>query len=675
MRLSVVKILQEAENYIKDGNATAAEELYRRILSKFPKNKKAARGYQKLKTAMPLNNSLNAQPPREQILKIIEIYNQGHFQQVLSKAIELLNLYPDSFELHNFQGTANANLKRYDASIESYKKAKKINPHSANLYNNMGVAFSGLGDLSAAIESFKKAILIKPEHAEAYYNMGNTLNEMNELDAAIDSYVEATKIKPEYAEAYFNMGRAQLNKGSFLAAINSSKKAAKLNYPDAYYNIAIAFQNMGDFSESIENFKKSIEIRPDFASAYSGMGMALREKGDLDRAFQMCAKAVKLGPEIAEVHGNFGICLMDKGMLNAAIDHFQTALKLEPNFSQCYLNIGKVQKDQGQIDEAIDSYKKAIEINPELSEARSNLALAYLYKKDFKNGWPQYEWRWSDGNPKSTYLKFNRPLWEPSIGGTVLLWSEQGIGDIIMFSSMVEEIYQRVERLIIQIDERLLPLFMRSFPQDIKYYSKQEKVHEASYDAHIPMGSLPLYFRPDVESFGAKSKGWLTGCEVKTNTLRKELLSSENETLIGLSWYSTANRQGAQKRTIPLNQIAQTLNSPKVKLINLQYGEVDKEIRQLHKDFGIKVHQLSEINNMNDLDSLASLICACDRIVSIDNTTIHFSGALGKDSKLLLPYSCDWRWGVRRSTSHWYQSVKLHHQTRINNWDDVLQQL
>ena len=78
---------------------------------------------------------------------------------------------------------------------------------------------------------------------------------------------------------------------------------------------------------------------------------------------------------------------------------------------------------------------------------------------------------------------------------------------------------------------------------------------------------------------------------------------------------------------------------------------------------------------MKDIDGLASLIAACDSIISIDNSTIHLAGALGKKSKLLLPYSCDWRWGRGLSTSYWYNSVELYHQTEIGNWNQVLSEL
>ena len=363
-------------------------------------------------------------------------------------------------------------------------------------------------------------------------------------------------------------------------------------------------------------------------------------------------------------------------MLTAAIDHFQTTLKLEPNFSQGHLNIGKVQKDKGQIDEAIDSYKKAIEINPGLSEARSNLALAYLAKEDFKNGWPQYEWRWSNGNPKPTYLKSNRPLWKPTTRGTVLLWSEQGIGDIIMFSSMIFELYQQVEQLVIQIDKRLIPLFSRSFPKDIIYYPNGGKVPESAYDTHIPFGSLPTHFRPNLESFKQTSGPYLKANKIFSSKLREILRNCDNDYIVGLTW-----RGGSKKNSVPTNkaasliEIAQVLSKKGVKLVNLQYGDTDEECKKLETDYGIKVHDVSEVDNFNDLDGLAALVEACDHIVSTDNLTVHIAGALGKKTTVLLPFSADWRWGVKRADSYWHSSVRSLRQKNISCWEATLEML
>ena len=238
MSLSVEKVLRKAQSHMKAGELAEAEELYKQVLTKFPKNKKAIQGYQKLKAGITLKGSLNSEPPTEQIDELINLYNQGRFEEVLAKAKHLIDLFPKEVTLHNIQGVSNAALQRYDAAIDSYRQAIKINPYYPDSYSNMGSALKGKGYLDAAIDSYKQALKIKPDYAEAYYNMGISLHEKDDLDAAIKSYKQALKIKPNYAECYSNLGVAFQDKGDLEAAMDSYKQALKIkpDYAECFVN-------------------------------------------------------------------------------------------------------------------------------------------------------------------------------------------------------------------------------------------------------------------------------------------------------------------------------------------------------------------------------------------------------------------------------------------------------
>ena len=112
-----------------------------------------------------------------------------------------------------------------------------------------------------------------------------------------------------------------------------------------------------------------------------------------------------------------------------------------------------------------------------------------------------------------------------------------------------------------------------------------------------------------------------------------------------------------------------------MKLVNLQYGDVADEIAQLRKDHGIEVIEVPDIDNHDDIDGLAALIMACDKVVSIDNATVHLAGALGAKTKILLPFNNNWQWGTSGSSSYWYDSVELYRQQSANDWKQVLEQL
>jgi tetratricopeptide (TPR) repeat protein len=372
-----------------------------------------------------------------------------------------------------------------------------------------------------------------------------------------------------------------------------------------------------------------------------------------------------------------GNALNDKGDPEAAIGSYKQALKIKPDYAEAYNNMGNALNDKGDPEAAIGSYKQALKIKPDYTESNYNLSLVYLYKMDFKKGWPKYEWRLERYKRDYTFFESEitaKSRWEPSKKGRVLLWPEQGIGDQVMFSSIIPELHKITDKLLVQVDERLIPLFKRSFSLDIEFYSSKEKIDESEYDHQISCGSLPKYFRQTIESFENSSKGWLSASDLKTKNFRSKLLSDECETLIGISWQSTTN-SSSQKKSIPLSQLATSLHSNNVRLISLQYGEVDSEIENLFGDSGIKVIQIKEINNMNDIDDLAALISACDRVVSICNVTVHLAGALGKDTRVMLHYSHDWRWGKSLENSYWYSSLKLYRQTKIDDWESLISKL
>jgi hypothetical protein len=405
------------------------------------------------------------------------------------------------------------------------------------------------------------------------------------------------------------------------------------------------------------------------------MGVVLRSRGELDLAIHRYQQAIKINPDHVRAYTNLGTVLRDQQELGAAIESYKKAIKINPNYADAHYNLGIALKEIGETDAAIESYRQATKIKPDYADANLNQSLAYLHKGDFKSGWVKHEWRWAAGKCSSVPVKSTKPRWSSSEKNRVLLWAEQGIGDEIMFASVIPDLYASCSKLIIKIDVRLIALFRRSFPEDIDFRLRDEAVSETEYDAHIPMGSLPLHFRQTIDSFKPTARGWLTACDIKASRLRRKLLSDGSEILIGISWHSTKPRKGGEKKVMKLAQLAKKLDAPKVKLINLQYGDVNNELDSLQKETGIEVVQVPEIDNKTDIDDLAALIMACDKVVSISNVTIHLAGALGKEAQLLLASLCDWRWGQSSKSSYWYNSVRLYRQTKIDDWDNVLKQL
>jgi hypothetical protein len=166
-------------------------------------------------------------------------------------------------------------------------------------------------------------------------------------------------------------------------------------------------------------------------------------------------------------------------MVTWHINNYKKALKIKPDYAEAHFNLGCVRKDKGDLEAAIASYKQAINIEPDYAKAFYNTALSQeigwleeaemsLSLQDFEAGWPLYEWRWKLTKVFSNPLKSTKPLWKPSKKQRVLLWGKQGVGDEIMFASLIPDLYSSSSKLIVLTDKRLIPLFRRSFPDDIE---------------------------------------------------------------------------------------------------------------------------------------------------------------------------------------------------------------
>ena len=125
-------------------------------------------------------------------------------------------------------------------------------------------------------------------------------------------------------------------------------------------------------------------------------------------------------------------------------------------------------------------------------------------------GFELYEWRWRNANKSvkphakrlsGEYLQSTRPVWRGEPNQNVLVWAEQGIGDEIMFASMISDLFLISNKIILSCDYRLISIFKRSLPAGIQFVEKDKKVAEEAYDYHLPIGSLPSFFRPNKKVF------------------------------------------------------------------------------------------------------------------------------------------------------------------------------
>lgn len=270
--------LRLAKKQTKEGSTEEARLIYKDILDKFPKNKRAFNELNKLAHKQVENLKELKEPPITQLQEFIELFNQGQFKQTIDKIKPLLHHFPASAILRNIKGAAERGMGNIDAAIEAYKNAIEIKPDYPDAYNNLGVALKEKFQLKEAVSAYNSALSIKPDYPDALNNLGNALKEQGQLEAAIKSYHSAIEFKPDFAEAYNNLGLAFIDLGNIDKAISCYGRAIdiKPNYHEAYTHLGDAFVTQAKNEQAINAYITAINMHAGDVYALHKMSNLLR---------------------------------------------------------------------------------------------------------------------------------------------------------------------------------------------------------------------------------------------------------------------------------------------------------------------------------------------------------------------------------------------------------------
>ena len=543
---------------------------------------------------------------------------------------------------------------------------------------NQAFKFHSQGNISEAAKNYQYFINQGFNDYRVFSNYGTILKDLGNLKQAERFIRKAIELNPNFANAHYNLGNILVGQGHIKEAELSTRKAIEINpdYAKAHLTLGNILRDLSKFKEAEISTRKAIEIKHDYAEAHSNLGNILRDLGKLKEAELSARKAIEIKPELAEFHYNIANIFRDLGKLEEAELSARKAIEINPDFDKALSNLGNILKDLGKLQEAELYTRKAIELQPDNAEVQNNLSLILLKRKRFKEGFDKSEWRLKikDNYLRQLELVREKPEWTPNDRGKVLLWAEQGIGDEILFASLIPELVEKVDQLIIKCDERLIPLFKRSFNQNIIYINKKQLINDKKYDYHIAMGSVLKFLRTRKEDFKKAKKKYLKANKIKTSSYRDKLLkASKSKIIIGISWRSKSKAH--KYRSISLEKFIMGIYSPNKCFVNLQYGDTKDEINNIKKKYDIDIFSLEEVDNLNNLDDLSSLVNACDLVVSIENLMFALAGSLGIDSKILLGRDCTWYNGDNDLKSYWLPNQTFYRQTSPGEWRKELNQL
>lgn len=572
------------------------------------------------------------------------------------------------------QALAHQQAGRLSEAEAVYRQILMRRPDDPDALHMLGLIAAQSGDADRAAELINAAIRVRPDSAEYYNNLGEVLRVLHRYADAIAAYESATKLKANYIEAYDNLGRALQENGALEDAIAAFRKALSINprYARAHNNLGSVLQAKGDLAGALSSYQQAVRLQPDFPDAYNNLGVALQAHGETDEAVSALQQARHLQPRNAVIHYNLGNAACALGRFDDASTYFRQALALDPNLAEAHSNLGVVLNDQGKLNEALASYDRAVALKPDYAEAHKNRGMLLLKMGDFDAGWPEYEWRLATRKDKQLWWTSDlpQPQWNGASfqGQSLLVHTEQGLGDTIQFIRYLPQVQARGGKVLIACPGPFHRLFY-GFAGVEMLPLEPEQVRSLSVDWQIPLPSLPHVFGTKLGTI-PNQVPYLQVPAILLDKWRRRVDRTRYN--IGIAWAGTPHhsetRNQYRRRACDLHTFTTLMRFSGVSFFSLQKDQNESTITD-------ELRLVDYSSEFTDLAETAALVANLDLIISVDTSVAHLAGALGRPVWTLLPYAADWRWLIEKEDTPWYPTMRLFRQQRPGDWQAVLERV
>ncbi len=433
---------------------------------------------------------------------------------------------------------------------------------------------------------------------------------------------------------------------------------------DKAFQLAYQYYQSGDLNQASNVYKKILRVQLGNIDALHFLGGICYKLGDYDSSINYIKKELQLNQPSAEAYNKLGNIMKKKGMLEEAINYYQKALQINPNHPGILNNLGNVLYEIGCFDKALISYQNALQLDPDSPYSHFHMSRVLLLSGNYKQGWKEYEWRWKT---KDYFERdFSKPLWDGSdfSGKTILIHTEQGLGDAIQFIRYVPLVVQHGATIIVECQKELVSLFQNVEGVKQVIARGNPLIH---FDLHCPLLSLPLIYGTTLETIPAQ----IPYIKVNPFSIQKwkdKVKDDSSKLKVGLVWAGSPTLKRSPLRECPLKMFSPLAYNDDITYYSLQKGKAAEQAKNPPE--GIKF--IDYTDEIHDFSDTAALIENLDLVISVDTATAHLAGAMGKPVWTLLPFASDWRWMLNREDSPWYPTMRLFRQPSPKDWESVI---
>ena len=615
----------------------------------------------------------------------INAQKSGELQKANKIYKKLLNLNPENFEILFNYAVLNFELKNYIKSEDLFKRAILLNQHNHQVFNGYGVLLKELNKDEEAAENFYKSIEIKDDYLNAHLNLFQIYKKYNNQAEMLKIIDKIIYLKPDFPIMYHEKASILQDLEKFDEAISSMEKVFEYekdsieNYLRLYdiYNKKKSFDRCEEISKNVISIlEKKIETKNKNSDLYYDIGISYKNFKKLETAKKYLKLAIELDPSKQFYYLTLASLQQEMKEFISAKENYEKAIKIEPLNIHANISYAILIKDEfGQLEEAKKIILQFDKLFPNNKNITTIKAWILLNEGDYENGWKAH-----NANIFEIKNQMKLPiskLWKKEkLDGNLLVWSGQGIGDFIFFSKMVGLLDNYAKKIIFICDTRLVPIYKRYFATiNPEKFIIEKQYQKERFSKHIASEMLGEFFANSIGEINhfsneklIPSKEWDLEIDNFLSNLPKNKLN------VGLSW-STLNPEEHDKKDVPLDKFSELFKKENVNFINLQFGDVKKEISSFKEKNKIKFYEFKNLNITKEIDKLMSLINKLDLVITIQNSTAHISLSIGKKTFVLLSYKPPrfYWYGPNPEKSYWYPEATLYRQKNAgHDWTEIL---
>ncbi|WP_298874870.1 tetratricopeptide repeat protein [uncultured Bradyrhizobium sp.] len=547
------------------------------------------------------------------------------------QALTLDERHPDALHL---LGVLCFHAQQPDAAVEWIGRAIQHAPKAEYLLS-LATVLERQGRLDEAQQHYSRALALKPDDAGLWNHIGNLLWQLDRKEEAAQHLQQALKLNPRYWEAAHNGGMLLLELSRHAEAIARFDVAETLKPTAALYQMrAVCLSNVNRFEDAQADYEKSLALDPALAETHNNLGLLHWRFGRLEQAFACFDRALALCPDFHAVLNNKAVVLLHLQMLDEAFATLHGSLAAAPDDAQTLFYLATLQ----------------------------------LLTGDFDRGWLAREARWRLPSVGLVDRGFSQPLWrgdQPLEGKTILLHSDEGLGDAIQFARYVPMVAALGAKVILEVEPPI-----RQILGGIAGVAEcSSRSSTPAFDLHCPLGTLPLAFGTRLDTIPL-AQGYVPAPPPARVKEWEQRLGPHTRLRVGLVWAGNPDHKNDHNRSIALRTLAPLLDCD-VQFVSLQKGVRDQDKAYL----GERGDIVDLTQHLTDFSETAALISCLDLVISVDTSVAHLAGALGAPVWTLLPFNPDWRWLLNRDDSPWYQSMRLFRQPMRGDWSSVVDEV